>query len=133
MVVAPSLLAALVPSADAAVLYRLWIGLDRGGGGDRLQPRFGVVEVGAIVADPEPRPGPIAQREVHPLRRAALHAGDELGVERRLQQRRGLGTARQLGVDDLVAVRTELARRVHLLEEVGVAEPLSVEQSRLVD
>src|SRR5207249_6274460 len=121
------LLAHLAPAADAAVLYRLGICRRRRRAGDKLEARLGVAEVGTKVGDAERLSRAVAEHQVHTLGLAALHASQQLGVERRLEQRRGLGAACELGVDGLVAERADA------LEEVRVAEPAAIEERGLVD
>jgi hypothetical protein len=74
-----------------------------------------------------------AEGDVHQRRLQPLEPGERLDVRADLQQRAGLGVARELGVHDLVAPGPERARRRHLQQEVGEAEPAAVEERRLVD
>ena len=84
------------------------------------------VAVGGLLAE-EAEARAVAQDEVHTLGLAALYSGQQLRVERRLQQRRRLRAAGKLGVHDLIAEGAEVARRVDSLEEVGIAEPAAIE------
>ena len=92
-------------------------------------------EVGEVVAEPmavDAVPAP-AQGHMHALRHAPLDASYELGIDAHLQERSALGATGQLGIDDLVVVRTHQAFAVDPHEEIDVAKPDAVEERRLVD
>ena len=71
--------------------------------------------------------------DVHVLRRAILPVGEELGIERELQNRRSLSAPGELRVDDFVAPRSQRARSLHALKHVRPAAPPPVSERALDD
>ena len=63
----------------------------------------------------------------------ALKVGDQIGVERELQNMFGVGLALQLGIDNLVGPASEVGRALHPFEKVGIAAPCAAEQCALED
>jgi len=76
----------------------------------------------------------VAGDDVDPVRGDPLEARQPRRVEADLDEGAALDRASQLRVDDLVAPRAEgRAGSIYPDEEVGVAEPTTVEEGRLVD
>jgi len=120
VVVVDALLRAQVPEvADAAVPARPAVGhLPRLEHGEIPLADAAVVRLEVDDAERLARAEPVL--DVDALDGAPLEASDLLGVEQQLQDVRRLGTARELGVDGLVAAAGPA------LEEVGEAAPAAI-------
>ena len=136
----PACRAQLAPAADVAVLDGLGVRRDgwiRGDGrGDLLLEQApGEPVVGHVVADPVAlhRSGAPAEGDVHPIGLAPLNSRERVDVRADLKQGTRLRVPGELGVDDLVAPRTESAPRLDAKQEVRVTEPAAVEERRLID
>ena len=115
--------AVTVPVAEPAMLDRFRIGLRRGVR-VRLEAAADGAVVGGVLDHPEAGVDAAvapAEREVRPLGLAALHRGEQIGVEEELQERRAAGHGRQLRVDHLVRPGAQGARSLDPDQEVGVA------------
>jgi len=123
---APTALAALLELAALAERdgHRVDVdpGLDRAD-----KPLAHAVVVGEEVGDAQAVALARAEHDVNPLGHRALDPSDLLGVEAELQDVGGLGVARELRVNNLVAP-------VGLpLEEVGESAPAALDEAGLVD
>ena len=138
VLVAPLLPAALAPTAHAAVLDRLrraFYGEDLAAIEKRLELARDEPVVGGVVGDAEGDRLTLhaAEGEVHLLRLYSLQVRHHVGVEAQLQDRRRLRVTGELRVPDLVAPVAKVAGPRHAPQEVGVAEPVAVEEHRLED
>ena len=128
---------ALLPVAERTMVDRLRIGVRR-----LCRVRLEAPADGAVVRgvrhDPEAcfsRPVAAAERQVHSLRRGALHLGQQVRIQQKLEQRLALCDAGQLRVEHLVRPAAQRACFVHPEQEIGIAAPLPVVvlQAPLVD
>ena len=140
VVFAAPLPAQLVPAADVAVFDRRWVRADRRVRRRRrrdllLEPATGQAVVGHVVADPEvfDGSGAAAEGHVHPLGLEALDRRQRGVIRADLEQGAAFCAPGELRVGDLVAPRAESARLLDAEQEVGEAEPSTVEECRLVD
>src|SRR5205814_2147652 len=109
VVLATAGLADVDPSADAAVVDRIWIGCiaptlpsPGGGGKDNLfEPALDAPVVGGVVPQSQLFLAAVAKDQPNLLRLDPLHGGDLLGVDAALEDRRCLRLPGELGVGDL--------------------------------
>ena len=129
--------AALLPVAERTMVDRLRVGVRRLRRVRLEAPADGTI-VRGVLHDPEARflrPVVAAQRQVHPLRRGALHLREQVRIQQKLKQRLAFRDAGQLGVEHLVRPAAQRARFVHPKQEIGIAAPppVVVLQAPLVD
>jgi hypothetical protein len=87
--------------------------------------------VGRYLREPHGEAGAVAQLQVRRLGGDALHRGEEVRVERQLQDVLGVGSAFKFGVHDLVGEAAERGRSLDPLEEIRVPAPRAAEQRPL--
>ena len=134
VVAATAPLAVRPPGAGVTVRHEFRIGVVRRRD-KRAEAAFKETDVGRALVDPVAREREVrtGRHHVHPFRGKPLELAEEAGVHAELEQGRGPGVARELGVDDFVGPVAEVARRRHPAEEVGATGPDVILECRLVD
>ena len=128
----PPLVAHLAELAQRAVVDRVRLG-GRGAAERGEEAAAHASVVGGEVGVAQPPALADAEQHVHRDRCRLLDGGDRLAVEAELQHVRRLLGARQLGVQRLVAPRSQRGRLLDPLEEVRAPAPVAQHERRLVD
>ena len=100
------------------------------GGDERAQGPPGLPLIGRVVADLQRDQLALAERQVHPARPDLLQLRQQMGVERGLRDRAGLGGPGELGVHDLVVQPARARLPVRRSEQAGADQEIRPPQQR---